>query len=70
MVAQLAPHKFSIPTILVEEYTSKKIVLVLMIVFYLRMIVFYIITAREKGISVKGLSTSFSVSQALKDTKF
>ena len=33
MVAQLAPHKFPISTILVEEYTCKKIVLVLMIVF-------------------------------------
>ena len=33
MVVQLAPPKFPILTILVEEQTSKKIVLVLMIVF-------------------------------------
>ena len=35
MVAQLAPHKFPIPAILhvVEKHNSKKIVLVLMIVF-------------------------------------
>ena len=46
MVVQLTPPKFPILTILVEEQTSKEIVLLLLNVFQ-------IITAMEKALSVK-----------------